>query len=374
MFVVLKKLQYYIRHKLFSQGCVGVALFFLTLSALANPTGGQVGAGNVVITNPSPNSVQINQTSNKGIINWQSFNIGQHEHTHFQQPVGGVTLNRISPTQGVSQIYGTLTATGRIILVNPAGIYFGASAYVNVGGLIASTANISNQDFMNGIYQFSKVDGYSGAIINEGTIIAANNGLIALVAPGVINNGRIEANLGHVVLASGEAFTMSFSGDNLINFSIDQGTTSQGVDKNGRKLSDGVSNTGTILADGGKISVTAKAASGVLDNVINMAGVAQARSVSQNNRGEIILSGDPDNGSVIVSGKLDASGKAAGQKGGTVKILGKQVALIDDAVVDVSGDQGGGEILIGGNLQGAGPEYNAENTTIGPNVNWMLPH
>src|SRR5208282_294268 len=106
---------------------------------------------------------------------------GKQQATHFIQPAGGIALNRISPTQGASQIYGVLTATGRIILVNAAGIYFGPSAYVNVGGLIATTADISDRNFLNGIYQFTKVPGYSGAIINEGQIIAAQHGLIALL-------------------------------------------------------------------------------------------------------------------------------------------------------------------------------------------------
>ncbi len=43
------------------------------------------------------NSTVVNQTSQQAIINWKSFNIGGNESTHFQQPAGGVALNRISP-------------------------------------------------------------------------------------------------------------------------------------------------------------------------------------------------------------------------------------------------------------------------------------
>src|SRR3990167_4179426 len=111
-----------------------------------------------------------------GIINWQSFNIGAQESTHFQQPAGGMALNRINPSQGVSEIYGRLTATGQIILMNPAGIYFGPSAYVNVGGLIATTMNMADQDFLQGTYRFSSsLTNYAGSIINRGKIIAANH-------------------------------------------------------------------------------------------------------------------------------------------------------------------------------------------------------
>jgi filamentous hemagglutinin family protein len=183
---------------------VGLIAFSITCSALANPVVNNVASGQVSIQQ-TPSTTTINQGSQKAIINWQSFNIGKQEATHFNQPAGGVALNRISPTQGVSQIYGTLTATGQIILVNPAGIYFGPSAYVNVGGLIATTANIADADFLAGNYKFTKVDPYSGAVINEGTIIAAQNGLVALIAPSVINNGMIQANLGKVVLGSADS-------------------------------------------------------------------------------------------------------------------------------------------------------------------------
>src|SRR5205823_592265 len=61
---------------------------------------------------------------------------------------------------------------------------------------------------------------------------------------------------------------------------------------------------------------------------------------------------------------LDASGKGAGQTGGTVKVLGNQVALASTSSIDVSGDSGGGTALVGGNFHGQGPEANAATTTI----------
>ncbi|MCP6652052.1 hypothetical protein NL518_28560, partial [Klebsiella pneumoniae] len=67
---------------------------------------------------------------------------------------------------------------------------------------------------------------------------------------------------------------------------------------------------------------------------------------------------------VANSGTLDASGKNAGATGGTVKVLGSQVALTDTAKVDVSGTSGGGTALIGGNAQGKGREQNAATTTV----------
>ena len=48
------------------------------------------------------------------------------------------------------------TANGKIMLINPNGILFGAGARVDVGGLVASTTNIRNDDFLNGKYKFSE--------------------------------------------------------------------------------------------------------------------------------------------------------------------------------------------------------------------------
>jgi len=270
------------------------------------PQGGEITTGVGTITTPTPNTVQINQDSDKAIINWQSFNIGAGEKTQFIQPnVSSIALNRINPTQGASQIYGTLSANGRIILINQAGIYFGSTAYVDVAGIIASTTNITNENFLAGKYIFNQPSPFDGSIINEGTIIARNNGLVALIGTGISNSGYIQARLGNVVLASGNKFTMDFNGDQLISFTVDEPTTRAGVDQNGNRLKNGVNNTGKIIANGGVIQVTARAASGVLDNAINMGGIAVARSVSQH-KGVIILSGGEE-GTVRVSGRLNAS-------------------------------------------------------------------
>lgn len=332
--------------------CFASTVFF-TASVFANPVLDHVSAGSATVQQTQSTTV-VNQSSQRAVINWQSFNIGANESTHFQQPTGGVALNRISGSQGASQIYGRLTATGQIILVNPAGIYFGPSAYVNVGGLVAATANLSDQDFMSGNYKFTNATALAGSVINEGTIIASQHGLVALVGSAVSNKGTIQADLGKVVLASGEAFTMSFAGNDMISFTIDSESTKRGRDQNGNELSDGISNTGSIIAHGGSVMVTARAASGVLNNVINLAGVVEVKSVSQKN-GVLILSGDPNNGVVRVAGRVDASGKQVGEKGGSIDITGYNILLADGSLLDVSGDRGGGNINIGGNYQGVGP-------------------
>jgi fibronectin-binding autotransporter adhesin len=297
-------------------------------------------AANVTVT-ADGNTTTVTQAEtvdNKVIINWQSFNIAPNEVTHFQQPnVDSVALNRISPQAGASQIFGQLSSNGKIILVNQAGIYFGPNARVDVGSIIASTSDIANNNFYAGKYIFDLPTNSSGAIINAGTIKAADYGLVALIGASVSNSGLIQARLGNVVLASGSKFTLDLYGDQLVNFTVDQAA------KNAY-----VNNSGTIMADGGRVLLTARAAQDVVDNVINMSGVIQAQGIEEH-PGEIVLLGG-DEGVVHVTGDLTAT--SASSKGGKIHIAGKAIKVTGNARLDVSGQNGGGEILIGGGQAG----------------------
>src|SRR5690554_3604990 len=97
---------------------------------------------------------------------------------------------------------GQLDANGRVFLVNPNGVLFGSNAQVNVGGLVASTLDISVEDFAAGNHQF-KGDGSNASVVNQGNITAADGGAIALLGGTVSNQGVILANQGSVALAAG---------------------------------------------------------------------------------------------------------------------------------------------------------------------------
>ena len=108
-------------------------------AALAAPQGGTVVAGQATITQPTPTSQVINQTTNKAIIDWKSFSIASGEKVRFNQPsTTSVTLNRVTGYDP-SYILGEMSSNGKIFLVNPYGVVFGAGARVDVGGLVAST-------------------------------------------------------------------------------------------------------------------------------------------------------------------------------------------------------------------------------------------
>jgi filamentous hemagglutinin family protein len=325
--------------------------------AWANPAGGVVVGGEAAIQH-APGVTTIDQASQRALINWQQFSIAPGELTQFRQPgAEAIALNRVVGNDA-SQIMGALKANGQVWLINPNGILFGPNARIDVHGILATTTDIADDDFMAGRYNFNRSSpNPAAAVVNQGTISIGEKGLGALVAPHVRNDGVIAGRLGQVVLAGADTFTLDFYGDGLVQFATTP-EVKEALEEQGAL----VSNDGTISADGGTVLITAAAASDVVDEVINVAGVIEAKSVAMQD-GVIVLDGG-DNGIVHLAGTLDASGPGAGEKGGTVKVLGEKVALVDGARIDVSGDAGGGEALIGGNYQGRGPERNAERTDV----------
>jgi fibronectin-binding autotransporter adhesin len=316
----------------------------------ANPSGGAVVAGGATITT-NGTTTQINQSTNKAVINWQDFSIGHNEETRFNQPSSSsVTLNRVTGNN-ISNIYGKLSANGVIWLLNPAGIVFHQGSQVDVAGLIASTANINDDDFMNGNYRLKQATNSNASIINNGIINAGvpqagdpsarERGLVALVAPNVKNNGTINARLGKVTLASGTEYTVDLDGDGqLIQFATGKKTEKANV-----------TNSGEIYADGGQVVLTTQAAENIVDSMINMDGVVEARSIGTQG-GQVVLAGNTN--ITQVSGTIDVSGLNSGETGGKVYITGKKIGLINNAKINASGKTGGGEVLIGGDYKGEG--------------------
>ncbi|WP_178130261.1 filamentous hemagglutinin N-terminal domain-containing protein [Reyranella sp. CPCC 100927] len=345
---------------------VGWGVLTFTSPAVAQlPTGGTVVGGSATITTGT-NQVVVNQTTNRGVIDWRSFSIGQGTRVDFQQPgASSVTLNRVTGPDP-SVIAGQLTANGQIVLVNGAGVVFANGAQVNVGSLAASTANIRNpQAFMaDGKLVFDVPSPNANAgVVNAGTITVRDGGLVGLVGNMAANHGVINARLGRVTIGGAETFTVDLAGDGLINFQIGQPVTRQPVDGQGKKQPL-ASNTGTINADGGVVTLTARAAGGVVDNVVNVGGAIRAQAVSQ--EGGVLVLGGEDGGTVNITGKLDVSGKSLGQRGGQViaTAAGGKVNVASSAVIDASGASGGGRVNIGGNYQGKGPLPNARDTKV----------
>lgn len=177
-------------------GAMGVSS---ALAQSALPTGGNVVAGSGTIE-ASGNTMTINQSSGRMAIDWQSFSVGAGNTVQFNQPsASAVALNRVIGSD-VSVIQGSIRANGQVFLVNPNGVLFTPTAQVNTAGIVASTLNLSNADFMAGNYKFSGAS--SNAVINQGNIKVVGGGSAALLAAKVVNTGSIEAHKGSVLLGA----------------------------------------------------------------------------------------------------------------------------------------------------------------------------
>jgi filamentous hemagglutinin family protein len=289
--------------------CFGVA-------ATAGPVGGVVAAGTASINTGATNTT-INQSSQNAVINWQSFNIAAGQTVQFVQPNStSVALNRVLGSDPTA-IFGSLLANGNVFLVNPNGVLFGKGAQVNVGGLVASTLNLSDRDFMSGNYRFSGEG--QGAVLNQGAI-QADGGYVALLGANVGNEGVIRAQLGTVALAAGNAITLDVAGDGLLNVAVSQGAVNALVQ-----------NGGLIRADGGQVLLTAQAASGLLRSAVNNTGIIEAQTL-QNHKGTILLMGDMQTGSVGVGGTLNVSAPNGGD-GGFIETSAAYVNVAPNAFI-----------------------------------------
>ena len=302
----------------------------------------RVAAGSVEMDS---SATLIDQQSDTAILEWERFNIVQGDHVQIRQlSEDSVLLNRVQGSD-LSQIDGRLSAIGQVIISNPHGVMFGEGAIVDVASLIATTADVNNNEFLTGgEMTFEMTDG-QGSVENNGTIVALKeHGLVALVAPSVVNNGLIHARSGSISLAGGQTFTIDLNGDGLISFAGDS------LDVGG-VLNDGnfsviQGSGGSIQAPDGRIQITAGRANGYLDGVINLGGEIRATTLGGSG-GSITLTAQGDAGSINLGAntQLDASGDTAG---GTITLNAQTIDIGDRAILRVEGAnnqaQGRGEI------------------------------
>ncbi|WP_168735280.1 two-partner secretion domain-containing protein [Pseudothauera rhizosphaerae] len=314
--------------------------------ALAGPSGGVLTHGSASISQAGK-LTEIIQSSQKAVINWQGFSVGQDETVNFRQPdVSAVTLNRVVGNER-SVIDGTVNANGQVFLINANGVLFGQGAQVDVGGLVAGTLDIGDEDFMAGRYTFS---GSGGTVLNQGVLTAAQGGYIALLGKEAINEGVITATLGTVSLNGAEKVTLNFAGNSLVGVTLEQGA-----------LDALVANRQAILADGGRVFLTARAADELLSAQVNNTGVVQARTLGEL-KGEIVAYAH--GGVANIDGTLDASAPDGGD-GGFIETSGKEVNIADGSVVTTRAADGkSGTWLIDPETFTIGEGGNASGATV----------
>jgi filamentous hemagglutinin family protein len=171
--------------------------------------------------------VGIRQTTQQAILNWQSFNVGARTTLTFDQQgnANWVALNRVNNATAPSQILGTIKADGHVYVINRSGIIFGGSSQVNVGSLIASTADIADGQFRtNGIYSTQTGNIYApsftaagGKVVVEAgaaistrapSSVTSGGGTVLMIGSQVENAGSIVTPKGQTLLAAGDDFIL----------------------------------------------------------------------------------------------------------------------------------------------------------------------
>ncbi|MES2200361.1 MAG: filamentous hemagglutinin N-terminal domain-containing protein [Chlamydiota bacterium] len=332
--------------------CIAKTLFSL-------PQDPSIAEGSAQVHHKDKKTMVI-KTSEKTIINYKNFNIDHGEKVEFLQPnSSSCVLNRVLGSDG-SKILGKIESNGTVFLVNQNGIYFSKDARVNVGSLVASTLNITDENFLQNRFSFSLQDkNRLTEIYNEGFLSASQEGAIVLMAPLIKNAGTIQAHAGHVVLASAEHVTLRFYDDKLLSFAVEG------------ELKDALlEHLGNIQAK--KVSMQLPIAKIAIKEIVNHDGIEQGVVFIKEN-GKILLAAESsiqtqnlslEGGHLQVQGNIDASSTYA--KGGSIRITGQDISL-EGAHLNVSGKTGGGTILIGGNFQGKGDLPYASNLSVDNN-------
>ena len=315
--------------------CVSVLMAIAAQPAMANPLNPQVMSGQASFA--SAGNVMTVTNTPGAIINWSSFSIGKSETTRFvQQSAASSVLNRVTGVDP-SSILGSLQSNGRVFLINPNGIVFGAGSTVDVAGMVASTLNLSNADFLAGRNHFTAIPN-AGNISNAGNITTANAGHVYLIAPNVENTGVITSPNGEILLAAGSNVDLVNSASPNLRVNITAGAGN-------------ATNVGQLVATSGRL--------GLFGALVKNSGTVNADGVVVQG-GEVIFKASSR---AEVSGTVSANGTA----GGAIQALGNEVGIMAGATITANGTQGGGTILVGGDTKGLNPAVqNAQVSYVDP--------
>lgn len=312
-----------------SRGVVALMVGAMGTQAVAAglPTGASVVGGDVSVAE-SGNVMTITSRSQRGIVNFQSFNIGSGKTVTMSMPTAQAAILARVIGNSSSNIAGNLNANGQVFLVNPNGIIFGSTAQVNVGSLMATTLNITDENFMNGNMTFTQEPGKTPeSVINKGNIQAADGDFVVLAGGHVENQkgGTITANNGQVHMVAGKELHMQVENGILVALNI---TTP--LDAKKQNESAAITNAGSVIANGGTIRLEAAYADGLYTQAVNNTGLLQANMLVADAAGTVRL----------VGRRVEQKGDIIA-KGGAVDIDASEMALLTNkAFIDVSAPAG----------------------------------
>ncbi len=341
-------------------------LGFTTGRAFGLPTGPQVVNGSAGIT--TVGGVMTVTNSPNAIINWQGFSIAANEATRFlQQNAGSAVLNRVVGGDA-SRIYGLLQSNGKVFLINQNGILFGPGARVDVNGLVASTLNITNQDFLAGRMTFN-AGATAGPVANQGSITTPSGGSVYLIAPDVTNSGIITAPNGDILLAAGKevllvdrdspeiAVVVSAPASQALNLGTLAAEAGRIGIYGGIVRQAGIISADSAVSEGGRIYLKAsqklETAAGSITSADGVKGGTISAKVEENGtikgellgRGDLSAQGDGSTGSggfiETSAAKVDLNGLRVNTKGGTWLIDPTNIYIAVDQTTATSAGMSG---------------------------------
>ena len=310
-------------------------------------------------------SMKLVQTSKAGLYSWSSFDIGSSATFEIETPgSGSSSLHRVIGSTKLSEVYGTLKSNGSVYLINPNGVMFGQGAQVNVQGLVASTLNISDEDFLNltdldnrttPVYAWEDLSGEDTPVTFDhptnyvrvapgANITTPSGGSVFLMARKVENAGTISTPGGQTALLAGDAVYMK-SPDKEKDIYASEVNPSQPVLRGflfevGSNEGE-ASNLGTILTERGNTTLmahtvrqggTIRATTSVQENgsvfLLARSGVTSGDTVRASTTGNLVLTSGsrieitPDNG-VAAGGSVKMTQSRVELQGQTILMEGQ---------------------------------------------------
>lgn len=267
--------------------------------------------------------------SPNAIINWKNFSIGRGETTIFNQLSSSSSVfNRVTGGDP-SRILGTLQSNGKVFLVNPNGVFFGKGAVVDVAGLVASSLNMSDADFLAGKMRFNADRAVPGAVSNAGSIATPAGGFVYLIAPKVKNSGVITTPGGEAILAAGNFVELVDSTDPALRVVVSANSQdvnlSQMMTQNAGNVFS-VLNSGKVTANTAVVGENGKIYFQSAGNIRTTAtSVVETKGNASLDGGRIRSFADRD---AVYAGSFDASGK----NGGFIETSGSTVDVSQAAL------------------------------------------
>ena len=306
-----------------------LSLFLYSITAYAAPEGFELISGQA--SPPQINAQgQIHiQSTQDSVVHWNSFCLNSQEVLIFDQPQEASSiLNRVVGSDP-SEILGKLQSNGMVYLINQNGILIGPNGVIETAGFFASTLDVLTQDFFtkNTLEFFSE---NPGSLLNLGTI-SCPVGQVTLLAQNFENQGEINGSL-QVVTCTKATLQI----DNQRVFI----QTSHELDtpENLKTLHTSLQKNPYVHAIKHSGRITA-----------NTLGTQEGR---------VYLFAQE--GTTDITGHVEAT---------DIQLLGKEVLLKEQAIIDASSDNQGGKVLIGGSYKGQDPNIPlAEHVLIGQEV------